>query len=302
MDTSQLTNAASQPQKAPAFHFAGGLSLDLSYSRAESLSMSAQKQTADGQTVSMRQDMSRSYEASLSVDVSFLSRIEGAAQKMANIDPQIFDKWQKEAGDLFSMSDKDFNEFVDATNQMFDEVEKALGMGPNGLDSIAGFMTGQVKGFLSDVQRNQDYMNANPLGQGEDLGLGVPALMDQRLADMPDALGKYLDQMRQQMDERMQAFGQEEHQPLLMRMRTMFQELLDRLASKRADEPESPAVKADRDDKTTPQRDEAARSLSLNMSAYKEERHAISALMSYAAQIPTGDKSQAPDTPLEVAA
>ncbi|MBF0169860.1 MAG: hypothetical protein HQK87_02020 [Nitrospinae bacterium] len=297
MDTNVLPAPANLATRPPKFTAVGGLSLNLSYARSESLAMEAQKQTADGRTLSLKQEMARSYEANLSVDVSFLSRIEGAAEKMANIDPQVFASWQKEAGDLFSFSDKEFNEFVDATNTMFDEVEKAMGMGPTGLDSIAGFMTGQVKGFLDDVKQNRDYMEANPLGEGEEMGLGVPALMEGRLADMPDALTDYLEKMKGQMDEQMKAFGQEKAQPLLLKMRSMFQELLDRLAANREDHPEK---SPDRHEKA-PKREDAASALSLNLSAYREERSSISALVSYAAQIPTGDK-QAPDTPLDVAA
>jgi len=172
----------------------GNVSLDLYFSRAEYQRTDITKQGPNG-VQTLRQELYRKFEAGLSLDFSFMARFDGAAEKMAKLDPSVFDKWMTTASDLMDLKQKDFEEFVKATDELFNEIEKVLGMGPNGLDKIANFFSNQVGGFLDSVKEKVDYFNANPLGQGEDLGLGIPGLLEDAKNSIPENLKQFFDEM-----------------------------------------------------------------------------------------------------------
>jgi hypothetical protein len=209
-----------------------GVSLDLSYSRVESLSRSYSEQTPEGYR-SVTQRLSRSFESSLSLDFAALGKFENASQRLAQVDPAVFSRWADEADDLFSFSEKDFTEFVDATNTMFDEIEKALGLSSTGLDHVAGFFSRQVKGFLADVKTNKDYMDQNPIGDGEDRGLGIPALMDNRMAGMKEELAAFLEEQAAAFDEQMAATVDESKRSVLASLKALYDQMLARLDERR---------------------------------------------------------------------
>jgi len=189
--------APPQPSETPA---AGGqsalfghVSLSLYYGVEESLTRQGVVNTANGGQASVRQELYRRFEAGLNLDFSFLKTFEGAEAKMASLDPSVFSKWSQTASDLMNLEEKDFEEFVKATDELFNEIEKALGMGPDGLDHIAGFFSSEVDNFLDDVRANAEYFKNNPLGEGKDMGLGIPALLERAKAGMPDRLREFLD-------------------------------------------------------------------------------------------------------------
>ncbi len=176
----------------------GSVRLDLYYANEESLTRDFTSQNDTGYQ-SIHQEYQRRYEAGLSLDFSFLAKIDGAAEKLANLDQSVFNEWSAEAADLFSMSEKDFTEFVNATDGLFNELESALGMGPEGLDQVAGFFTSQVKSFLSDVKANQEYNEKNRLGEGKDAGLGIPAIAERIKENIPKDLEAFLRDLLEKM-------------------------------------------------------------------------------------------------------
>ncbi|VAX25100.1 hypothetical protein MNBD_NITROSPINAE03-726 [hydrothermal vent metagenome] len=172
----------------------GNVSLDLYFSRAEYQRTDIKKQGPNG-VETLRQELYRKFEAGLSLDFSFMAKFDGAAEKMAQLDPSVFDKWLNAASDLMDLKQSDFEEFVKATDELFNEIEKVLGMGPNGLDNIASFFSSQVGGFLDNVKEKVDYFNTNPLGQGEDLGLGIPGLLEDAKNSIPENLKQFFDEL-----------------------------------------------------------------------------------------------------------
>jgi len=182
----------------------GNVSLDLYFSRAEYQRTDITKQGPDG-VQTLRQELYRKFEAGLSLDFSFMAKFDGAAEKMAQLDPSVFDKWMATASDLMDLKQSDFEEFVKATDELFNEIEKVLGMGPDGLDNIASFFSSQVGGFLDNVKEKMDYFNTNPLGQGEDLGLGIPGLLEDAKNSIPENLKQFFDEMLAKLTEDLNA-------------------------------------------------------------------------------------------------
>ncbi|HEB71134.1 MAG TPA: hypothetical protein ENI77_00755 [Nitrospirae bacterium] len=182
----------------------GNVSLDLYFSRAEYQRTDITKQGPNG-VQTLRQELYRKFEAGLSLDFSFMAKFDGAAEKMAQLDPSVFDKWMATASDLMDLKQSDFEEFVKATDELFNEIEKVLGMGPNGLDNIANFFSSQVGGFLDNVKEKMDYFNTNPLGQGEDLGLGIPGLLEDAKNSIPENLKQFFDEMLAKLTEDLNA-------------------------------------------------------------------------------------------------
>ncbi len=180
----------------------GNISLDLYYGREEYLRADYSKQTADGYS-NVRAELYRRYEAELNLDFSFLSNFEGAAEKMSQLDPAVFDKWSQTASDLLDLKEEDFEEFVAATDELFNEIEKVLGMGPEGLDHVADFFSDQVDNFLDRVKTQVDYFDENPLGEGEDLGLNLPSLLGDAKAAIPQEFDNYIDEMIARLQEDM---------------------------------------------------------------------------------------------------
>lgn len=171
----------------------GNVSLDLYFGRSEYQMTEYTRSGQDG-SHTVRQELYRRFEAGLSLDFSFLSRFDGAAEKMAQLDRSVFDKWSATANDLLSLKEEDFEEFVKATDELFNEIEKALGMGPDGLDHIAGFFASQVDGFIDSVREQMNYFDSHPLGEGEDMGLGIPALLDAAKQSMPEDFRRFMDE------------------------------------------------------------------------------------------------------------
>ncbi len=178
----------------------GNVSLDLYYSQAEYMKTEYTKRTPDG-TQSISRELYRRFEAGLSLDFSFLGKFDGAAEKMSQLDPVVFSEWAATARDLLNLKQSDFEEFVKATDELFNEIEKALGMGPDGLDYAANFFSSQVDSFLNSVKQRVDYYDSHPLGKGEDLGLGIPGLLDNAKEKLPENLRKYLDELMAKLSE-----------------------------------------------------------------------------------------------------
>ena len=70
----------------------GSVSLDLNFSRSETLTQEYTRQGQDGYQ-SVRRQLTRQFDAGLSLDFSFLSTFDGAAEKMSKLDPSVFQKW-----------------------------------------------------------------------------------------------------------------------------------------------------------------------------------------------------------------
>jgi hypothetical protein len=209
------------PQQADTVSI-GSISLDLNFARSESLSTAASVRDAKG-SASVRQDLSRSFESDLKIDFSFASNDPAVADKLAKLDPSILADWQKTAANLKSGNPKDYNDFVKATDGLFNEIEKALGMGSTGLDNVAGFFKDKVSGFLNDVNKQMDYFNKNPLGAGPDMGLNIPGLFDAAKKSIPDDLSKFLDQVMRDMEK------SNPDSELLKRLKEIFKQLMDKL-------------------------------------------------------------------------
>jgi hypothetical protein len=209
------------PQQADTVTL-GSVSLDLNFARSESLSRTASVKDANG-SASLRQDLSRSYESELKIDFSFAATAPGTAEKLANLDPAIMADWQKTAADLKSLNPQDYNDFVKATDSMFNEIEKALGMGSTGLDYAANFFKDKVGGFINDVNKQMDYFNNNPLGSGPDMGLNIPGLFDSAKQAIPGDLVKYLDQVMKDLEKSNP--GSE----LLKQIKEVYKQLIEKL-------------------------------------------------------------------------
>jgi hypothetical protein len=210
------------PQQADTVTF-GSISLDLNFARSESLSRTASVKDSSG-SASVRQDLSRSYESDLNIDFAFATNDPAVADKLAKLDPSILADWQKTASHLQSLNPKDYNDFVKATDGMFNEIEKALGMDSTGLDYAADFFKNKVGGFLNDVNKQMDYFNSNPLGSGPDLGLNIPGLFDSAKKTIPDDLSKFLEQAMKDMEK------SNPDSELLKRLKDIFKQLMEKLS------------------------------------------------------------------------
>ena len=210
------------PQQADTVTF-GSISLDLNFARSESLSRTASVQDANGYA-SVRQDLSRSYQSELNIDFSFATTASGVSEKLANLDPSILADWQKTASDLQSLNSSDYNDFVKATDNMFNEIEKALGMDSTGLDYAANFFKDKVGGFINDVNEQMDYFNNNPLGSGPDMGLNIPGLFDSASKAVPGDLAKYLDQVMKDLEK------SNPDSELLKQLKDIYKQLIEKLA------------------------------------------------------------------------
>lgn len=269
----------------------GHVSLSLYYGVEESLTRQGVVNTADGGQASVRQELYRRFEAGLNLDFSFLKVFEGAEAKMASLDPSVFAKWSQTAADLMNLKEEDFEEFVKATDELFNEIEKALGMGPEGLDHIAGFFSGEVDRFLDDVRANAEYFKNNPLGEGEDMGLGVPALLERAKAGIPDRLREFLDGQMAQIAQS----GQEQDGALfelLKQLKERLDEWIAGLKEGKEDETPPPAP-----EKTSPQ---PMREFSFQMSF--ESVSVTRAVMEYLNDAASPESLDTPDSPLDVTA
>lgn len=179
----------------------GNVSLDLYFGRAEYQRTDITKRGEDGGSQTFRQELYRRFEAGLSLDFSFMARFEGAAEKMAQLDPSVFDKWLNTASGLVDLKEDDFEKFVKATDELFNEIEKVLGMGPDGLDYIADFFSSQVDSFLDNVKEQMDYFDSNPLGEGKDLGLGIPGLLENAKDAIPENFKQFMDGLLARLSE-----------------------------------------------------------------------------------------------------
>lgn len=209
------------PQQADTVTF-GSISLDLNFARSDSLSRTASVKDANGYA-SVRQDLSRSYQSELNIDFSFASNAPGVSEKLANLDPSILADWQKTASDLQSLDPQDYTDFVQATDSMFNEIEKALGMDSTGLDYAANFFKDKVGGFINDVNKQMDYFNNNPLGSGPDMGLNIPGLFDSAKQSIPGDLATYLDQVMKDLEK------SSPDSELLKQIKEIYKQLLEKL-------------------------------------------------------------------------
>ncbi|MBI4666642.1 MAG: hypothetical protein HY751_09565 [Nitrospinae bacterium] len=203
----------------------GNISLDLSYSQAESLSRQVTMQDSSG-SVTTREDYFRSFSSSLSLDFSFMARYNGAADKLSQLDSSVFSDWNAAAGDLMSFNPKDYEEFVTATDQLFNEIEKVMGMGPTGLDHVAQFFSQEVKGFIDGVQGKLDYFKQNPLGEGANKGLDIPGLFNAANDAIPGDLQKFIEDTMPKLPDNGQDSPENES---LRRLRDIFAQLLEKL-------------------------------------------------------------------------
>ncbi len=170
----------------------GNVSLDLYASRSESLTRQIERQGPDGYR-GLRQELSRRFEAGLSLDFSFLATVDGAVEKLSALDGSVMRDWMDTASDLLNLKEQDFKEFVKATDELFNEIEKVLGLGPDGLDNVADFFSGEVSRFLDDVKANMEYFDKNPLGASDSLGLDIPALGKTAKSNVPDDFKAYME-------------------------------------------------------------------------------------------------------------
>jgi hypothetical protein len=173
----------------------------------------------------VRQDLSRSFESELNIDFSFAAAVPGGAEKLSQLDPSMFAEWQNTAADLMSLNPQDYNEFVTATDNLFNEIEKALGMGSTGLDYAADFFKDKVGGFLNDVSQTMDYFNNNPLGSGADMGLNIPGLFDNVKKAIPGDLTKYLEQVMKDLE------NADPNSELLKYLKEIYKQLVEKLAN-----------------------------------------------------------------------
>jgi hypothetical protein len=297
----EQTNSPVNPQQADTVTI-GSVSLDLNFARSDSLSTAASVKDSKGYA-SMRQNLSRSYESELKIDFSFASNDPAVADKLAKLDPSILADWQKTAADLQS-NPQNYNDFVKATDSMFNEIEKAMGLGSTGLDYAADFFKNKVGGFLNDVKQQMDYFNSNPLGTGPDKGLNIPGLFDAAKKDIPGDLAKYLEQQVKDL----QSVSPES--ALLKRLNEIYKQLMDKLTQPQTSGPDTlspqPPQNLDTtqtptqpnpgagnpDDGTGSDKPERVEEFSQRYSSYTQKSVSSSILLSYAQQAaPAEDKT-----------
>ncbi|VAX23692.1 hypothetical protein MNBD_NITROSPINAE04-60, partial [hydrothermal vent metagenome] len=266
----------------------GNVSLDLYASRSESLTTQYTSQGPDGYR-SFRQELGRRFESSLSLDFSFLAKVDGAAQKLAELDSSLLDKWMAEASDLLNLREKDFQEFVIATDELFNELEKALGMGPEGLNYVSDFFTSEVDKFLDSVKENVQYFEKNPLGEGEDLGLGIPGIKDSVTKNIPDNFKAFLEKLMEQLNAE-EFNGIDSLGSLLKSLDELYSEMLERF-NEQIDNPENNRGNNRKESGNSSEKDSADQS-SNNQFAFQSYEYyyerviTVSALLQYSAQEP----------------
>lgn len=219
----------------------GNVSLDLYVSRSESLAREYTSEGPDGYQ-SLRQKLERRFESSLSLDFSFLAKLDGAAEKLNNLDSSVFSEWTNVATRLLDMKEDDFEDFVNATDELFNEIEKVLGMGPEGLDYVADFFTGKVDDFLNGVKGRIDYYGNNPLGEAEDLGLRIPDLAEAIKESIPNDLKIYLEELMAYLESRLME-GRELMGTLLKSISELYKDIVDRYSEE--DENEDTQINPD---------------------------------------------------------
>lgn len=220
----------------------GNVSLDLYTSRSESLTRQIELQGPDGYR-GFRQELSRRFEAGLSLDFSFLAKVDGAAEKLSALDSSVMSDWMETASDLLNLKESDFEEFVVATDELFNEIEKVLGMGPEGLDYVADFFSQEVSAFLADVKTNMEYFDENPLGEGESMGLDIPMLGETARSavaqDLQDFVNKILDEINANL------IGQDGSKNSLFKaLDELFREIMERYLDKNNKELNSSEIEA----------------------------------------------------------
>lgn len=309
------TNPETKPDsyKKPGSMIYGNVSLDLYFGRAEYQRTEYTRQGEDGSTQTMRQELYRKFEAGLSLDFSFMARFEGAAEKMAQLDPAVFDKWMSTASGLMDLKDEDFEEFVKATDELFNEIEKVLGMGPDGLDHIANFFSSQVDSFLDDVKEQVDYFDTHPLGEGEDLGLGIPGLLQDAKDAIPDNFKQFMDELLAQLSAGL--FGDPQMaglQQLIEHLQKLQAEFFDQLTNNKEKEDEDEDTADAEDPSSKPEGEETIQPYNnqykIEQSYYMEEVRSFTASYSIVQQdadehIDQGDgKDKPPPLPLDLTA
>jgi len=104
---------------------------------------------------------------------------------------------------------------------------KVLGLGPDGLDHVADFFSGEVSKFLDDVRANMEYFDKNPLGASDSLGLDIPALGNSAKSNVPadfkEYMQKFLDDLFAQL-----LGGDNGENPLLKTLDELVREILNK--------------------------------------------------------------------------
>jgi len=227
-DSSKETSPAQQQDSGQslstqeALSLYGHVSLDLSFAMSESVMAQQTKSDSNGSTT-ITQSYSRSYEASLQLDFSFLKQYAGAADKVSQMDKAVFGEWSDAASKLMDMNPEHMKDFVTATDKLFNEFEKVLGLNSTGLDNIAGFFTDQVKGFLSDVKHQMNEFEKTPLVDGKDGKINIPALFDSRQQSLPGDFKNFIEKMMAEEEDK------DPKSEFLKKLKEIYKRLLDRL-------------------------------------------------------------------------
>lgn len=177
----------------------GNVSLDLYFKQVE-YRQSVYSYQDGNQSVTVNQSYYHSFEASLSLDFSFLTQYDRTADKVANLDPEVLRQFSDTASKLTSLNEGDLQNFLDAVDTLFNEFEKASGLSSDQLDGSAEFFKNAVSDFIHMVQdqfqnfdspQNASIGNQNPVGS---IGDQSPPPID-----IQGPLDKVLEMLRQHL-------------------------------------------------------------------------------------------------------
>jgi len=129
-----------------------GLGVEVNFDLFFSISakqMISQGENATGSFYDASEEMSSRFESNFSMEIS--GRFFSLADLAQEIGPKVLDSFSNAVKGLAGLDDKALAKFFDATEALFDEVEKSLGLSNNALDGIANEMKNTASSFFEAV-------------------------------------------------------------------------------------------------------------------------------------------------------
>lgn len=179
----------------------GNVSLDLYFKQTE-YRQSGYSYRDGNQSVTASQSYYHSFEASLSLDFSFLTQYDQTANKVANLDPAVLQQFSDAASKLTSLNEGDLQNFLDAVDTLFNEFEKASGLTSDQLNGSADFFKNAVSDFIHMVQDQFQKFDQAPTtsigNQSPDGSIGDQGQPPPKV-DIQGPLDKVLEMLRQHL-------------------------------------------------------------------------------------------------------
>lgn len=139
----------------------------------------------------LSQDLYQRLEARFSFDLSGLSFLAQQAGRAAGIDEETFTSFIEAAKGLSRFDESGLRTFLSEVDNLFNAVERILGLGADGLDDLAAVIKGGVKNFFGEVKALSQQIDTRDAEATAQFRAGLGNLLQS--AREPKSLSEQLD-------------------------------------------------------------------------------------------------------------